>query len=84
MMKLQKQPQEVFCNNFLEISPNSQEITCARVSFLIKLQALSKFSATVVRKTSYTQKFCKATHLTLTCSKSIIETLEKGVKYVQS
>ena len=26
----------------------------------------------------------KATQLTFTCSKSIIETLEKGVKYVQS
>ena len=24
------------------------------------------------------------THLTFTCSKSIIETLEKGMKYVQS
>ena len=37
----QKQPPEVFCKKkvFLEISPNSQENTCARVSFLIKLQA---------------------------------------------
>ena len=26
----------------------------------------------------------KNTHLTFTCSKSTIETLEKGVKYVQS
>ena len=33
--KIQKQPPEVF----LEISKNSQENTCARVSFLIKLQA---------------------------------------------
>ena len=33
--ELQKQPPEVF----LEISKNSQENTCARVSFLIKLQA---------------------------------------------
>ena len=32
----QKQPPEVFCKKvFLEISQNSQEITCARVSFLI-------------------------------------------------
>ena len=31
---------EVFCKKmFLEISKNSQENTCARVSFLIKLQA---------------------------------------------
>ena len=37
----QKQPLEVFCkkNMLLEISQNSQENTCARVSFLIKLQA---------------------------------------------
>ena len=42
-MLLQKQPPEVFCKKpmFLEISQNSQENTCARVSFLIKLQALS-------------------------------------------
>ena len=32
---------EVLCKNgaFLEISQNSQEITCARVPFLIELQA---------------------------------------------
>ena len=38
---LQKQPPEVFCKKkvFLEILQNSQENTCARVSFLIKLQA---------------------------------------------
>ena len=29
-------------NVFLEISQNSEENTCARVSFLIKLQALGK------------------------------------------
>ena len=29
-------------NVFLKISQNSQEITCARVSFLIKLQAYLK------------------------------------------
>ena len=36
----QKQPPEVFYNKrlFLELSQNSQENTCARVSFLIKLQ----------------------------------------------
>ena len=31
---------------FLEISQNSQESTCARVSFLIKLQASAKFLRT--------------------------------------
>ena len=37
---VQKQPVEVFCEKvFLEISQNSQENTCATVSFLIKLQA---------------------------------------------
>ena len=37
----QKQRPEVFCERkvFLEISQNLQENTCARVSFLIKLQA---------------------------------------------
>ena len=42
---MQNQPKEVFCKKkvFLEISQNSQENTCARVSFLIKLQAKSKF-----------------------------------------
>ena len=39
--KGQKQPPEVFCKkrcSFLEISQNPQENTCARVSFVIKLQ----------------------------------------------
>ena len=41
----QKQPQEVLCNNmFHEISQNSQKNTCARVSFLIKLQALGLYN----------------------------------------
>ena len=36
----QKQPPELFCKKvFLEITQNSQQNTCARVSFLIKLQA---------------------------------------------
>ena len=40
-LSLEKQPPEVFCKGkvFLEISQNSQENTCAGVSFLIKLQA---------------------------------------------
>ena len=39
--KFQKQPPDVFCRKkvFLEISKNSLENTCARVTFLIKLQA---------------------------------------------
>ena len=35
---------------FLEISQNSQENTCARVSFLIKLQASGLRPATVLKK----------------------------------
>ena len=39
---LQKEPPEVFCKKgFLKYSQNSQENTCARVSFLIKLQAFN-------------------------------------------
>ena len=39
-LKPQKQPPEVFCKKVvLEISQNSKENTCARDSFLIKLQA---------------------------------------------
>ena len=39
-LMIQKQPLEVFCKKkvSLEISQNSQENTCARVSFLMKLQ----------------------------------------------
>ena len=40
---LQKQPPQVFCEKvFLENSQNSQENTCARVTSLIKLQALNR------------------------------------------
>ena len=41
LLTFQKQPPEVFCRKkvFLKISQNSQENTCATVSFLIKLQA---------------------------------------------
>ena len=35
---------------FLQISQNSRENTCARVSFLIKLQALSLRPATSLKK----------------------------------
>ena len=40
LLTVQKQPPEVFCKKkvFLEISKNSQENTCARGSFLIKMQ----------------------------------------------
>ena len=39
IVQLLKQPSEVFCKVFLEISQNSQKIIYTRVSFLIKLQA---------------------------------------------
>ena len=40
-LHFQKQPPKVFCRKrcFLKIPQNSQENACARVSFLIKLQA---------------------------------------------
>ena len=37
-------------NVFLEISQNSQENACARVSFLIKLQAIGLRTATLLKK----------------------------------
>ena len=42
---------------FLEISQNSQENTCARVSFLIKLQALGLRPATLLKRDSGTDVF---------------------------
>ena len=39
VIKKQKQPPEVFCKMFLEISRDLQENICARVPSLIKLQA---------------------------------------------
>ena len=43
----QKQPPEMFCKKrcFLETSQNSQENTCARVSFLIKLKVCASRTA---------------------------------------
>ena len=51
----QKQPPEVFYVKkvFLEISQNSQENTCAIVSFLIKLQAACNF----IKKETLAQVF---------------------------
>ena len=58
---LQKQPLDVFCKKkmFLKILQNSQENTCARVSFLIKLQwhrcfpvNFAKFLRTFLQDTS--------------------------------
>ena len=41
----QKQPPELCCKKrCLEISQNSQENTCARVSFLIKLKGLKQYN----------------------------------------
>ena len=47
----QKQPPELFCKKlFLKTSQNSQENTCARVSFSIKLQASGLRPATLLKK----------------------------------
>ena len=47
-------------NLFLEISQTSQENTCARVSFLIKLQALQAKDCNFVKKETLSQVFsCK-------------------------
>ena len=59
---LQKQPPEGFYNKklFLEISQISQENTCARVSFLIKLQS---WACNFIKKESLAQvlscEFCE-------------------------
>ena len=54
MYFIQKQPPEKFCKKaLLEISQNSQENTCARAPFLIKLQACNLcgcFSSLYVHK----------------------------------
>ena len=51
-----KQPPEVFYVKkvFLEISQNSQENTCARVCFLIKLQAWGEHHWTAASEQFYT------------------------------
>ena len=56
----QKQPPEVFCEKvFLEILQNSQENTCARVSFLIKLQAACNFIKKETLAQVFSIEFCK-------------------------
>ena len=58
-MKHQKQPAEVFYETkvFLKILENSQESTCARVSFLIKLQ---EWACSFIKKETLVQMFsCK-------------------------
>ena len=55
ILSIQKQPPEVF----LRISQNSQENTCVRVSFLIKLQ-VSGF------KNTYFKNICKRLVLSIT------------------
>ena len=42
---------------FLEISQNLQENTCARVTFLIKLQALGLRPATLLKKRLWNRRF---------------------------
>ena len=94
-----KSSSEVFCKedvlqNFAKFTGN----TCARASFLIKLQAslLKKrlwhmcFSVNFAKylRTHFVIEQLRwlrlTSQLTFTCSKSTIEPLEKGVKYVQS
>ena len=52
--KLQKQPLEVLFKKkvFLEILQHSQENTCAKVSFLIKMKAFSEHLQTTASKVS--------------------------------
>ena len=52
---MQKQPSEVF----LEISQNSQENTCARVSFLIKLQEACNFIKKEALAQVFSCEFCE-------------------------
>ena len=56
--KVQKQPPEVFCRNNLKISQNLQENICARVSFLIKLQACNFIKKEILEQV-FSCKFCK-------------------------
>ena len=44
VMREEQPPEEFYNKSFLQIMQNSQENTCARVSFLIKLPALRIFS----------------------------------------
>ena len=57
-MFFQKQAPEVFCKKvFLKMSQNSLESTCARVSFLIKLQS---WACNFIKKETLAQAFsCK-------------------------
>ena len=59
---LQKQPPEVFYKNFRkevfsEIFQNSQENTCVRESFLMKLQASALRQGTILKKTLWHRCF---------------------------
>ena len=56
---VRKSHPEVFCKKvFLEISQNSQESTCARASFLIKLQAFSISHGGFLMFSGGTEKAC--------------------------
>ena len=59
---------------FLEISENSQENTCARVSFFNKVAGLHLVTTASLRPS----------HQTFTCSKRTLEKLKNGGKHVQS
>ena len=74
------EPPKVFCKIkvFLEISQNPKENTCARVSFLIKLQALAcNFTKNKTVAQMFSCEFCKifkntffTEHLWTTASKT--------------
>ena len=59
-MIIQKQPPELFCKKkvLLKISQNLQENNCARVSFLIKLQALGFLKKETLAQ-AFSYEFCK-------------------------
>ena len=58
MVTVRRSRSEVFCKKvFLEISQNLPENTCARVSFLIKFQALGLRPATLLKKNTLAQVF---------------------------
>ena len=56
-LHLQKQPPEVFCKKkvLLQTSQNSQGSTCARASFLIKLQEISCEFCEISKNTIFTE-----------------------------
>ena len=60
-IKIQKQPQEVSCKKkvFLESSRNSQENSCPRASFLIKLHVACNFIKKEALAQVFSCEFCE-------------------------